>query len=291
MPSESKAKKAVGPKTPRPSSSRIPPVLETPFRGMHSANSQGSEHGYPTVKVQTVDIDTEFANCSNEDHDLAARAFRKIASKRKIDKFIDKCNLYDNERKQWKIPQDTSLHENVLYQPYIDICNQVIAHFGLSEKRVAINIHKKSMSHREGSGPKYPLPNDAQDHGSGSQIPDLSTAPDICFQALVSDEKAADNFPYAVPGAEPTYRMTLTPFELKTASTFSAKGNLKQIAVYARYVNSSVYFSPNFVCIHTYIDKSSDSKEIAILLTFLLAPQAKSDSTHLPETACTTPLR
>ena len=206
------------------------------------------------LKPWTSIVDTEFANCSHEDHDLAARAFRKIASKSKIYKFIEQCNLYDNERKQWKIPQDTSLHENVLYQPYIDICNQVIAHFGLSNKRLAINTHNKSMSHQEGIGPKYPLPNDAQDNGYGSQIPDLSTAPDICFQALVSDEKAADNFPYAVPGAEPTYRMTVTPFELKTASTFSAKGNLKQIAVYARYVNSSVLFFAQF-CVYSYLHR------------------------------------
>ncbi|KJA23475.1 hypothetical protein HYPSUDRAFT_39936 [Hypholoma sublateritium FD-334 SS-4] len=183
---------------------------------MRSASSQGSEHGYPTVRDHTSDIDAELASCSYEDKGPADRAFHNIAPDGAIEDFIKKCDLYNRRTKQWKIPQDTTLPEGSLYGSYVDICNKVINHFGLSEKRVAIDTHGKNMPHKE--------------------ILDLSTSPDICFQALVPDKKSRDNFPYVGPEVAPSYRMTVTPFEIKTESAFSVKGNINQIAVYARQI-------------------------------------------------------
>ncbi|KJA18341.1 hypothetical protein HYPSUDRAFT_205456 [Hypholoma sublateritium FD-334 SS-4] len=215
---DSEAEKASAPKIPQKShhSSSIPPELGTPYGGMRSASSQGSEHGYPTVRDHTSDIDPEFASCSYEDKRLADRASHNIATDDAIEEFIKKCGLYNRRTKQWKIPQNTTLSEGSVYGSYVDICNKVINYFGLSEKRVAIDTHGKNMSHKE--------------------IPDLSTCPDICFQALVPDTKTRDSFPYVDPDAAPSYRMTAAPFAIKTENTFSAKGNLTQIAVYARQI-------------------------------------------------------
>ena len=211
-------------------------TIDTPMTG----NSQGPDTGFRNIAEERDIVQAELVGHDCEtDRDHLDKMFPKVASKRKIDLFLTKTDLYRNKR--WtKIPK-VAKREKDLYKPFCDIFEAILVHFKYST-RTAIDSHAASLSHIEGtealtasSTPTKTSP-DIIIKGSGRNFgPD----PDPVQRKPKDKAAAEEDEDKTVP--TPDYLSCVSPVEVKTERNRSYSEHFAQIGVYVRWVINCSY--------------------------------------------------
>ncbi|CAA7264864.1 unnamed protein product [Cyclocybe aegerita] len=185
-------------------------VEDTPMK----TSANGGENGFATVKLEEKAIKAELEGAIFFLDSLADNVFvGRVASDKKIQRFLEKSKHYDCQSKTWDVPNTG--REPELYKPHLAIIHSILKFFGYTnhDRRSLYDTHAKGLSHEAaGNGKTLKSSPDFMVRGSGKNYP---------------KERPKEN-------KQAVYPNCVSPIEIKTESSVSFMSDLCQVAVYAR---------------------------------------------------------